>query len=227
MNDPAAKWWWDKDRQQAAFRAEIAKFYSDPLSKAALEEIEGRVKLRLRTFRRYEESAAFLYELARRTVSSMKYLRSWPALPTEKRRAIAWSGLFPPRTDDLLSPPFAVAMRLESVKRGPAWTDPMAFSIRLSANDGTIVGAFKRWIRIQRKVHQVENPERNIGHHNRDRSWQYLELLDQPNRWRDHAKTSMRSKALEMGKELITSQMIHWFKHGCAPVKRRRKSGDR
>lgn len=245
MNDLADKWWWRDGYQQlkATFRAEIAKFYPNPPSEAAVREIDERVKLRFRTFRRREEAVAFLYELGRRTRKPMKKLPQWPDLAPEKQNLLVYGGVFlrqrkpkqqdllaakelddllAPRPDDLLVPPFDVGRTLESVRhRGsgkdedqkdqPVWTDPMAFSIRLSANDGTIVGAVKRLIRVQRKLHQVDKPKPNTGKRNRPRSWGYVEVLYRRKLGSDRSASSMLSKANSLAATYLTRRVVDVF----------------
>ncbi len=209
-----SKYWWSEGQLRAGFRAQLAKFYADPNEPAAALELDQRVEMRLRTFRRREEWPAFLYELGRRTVEAMKQLPSWPDLDEGKRNRIIWSGLFPPKPDDLLAPPFDVAMRPSSVKRGPGWTEPMAFSIRLSDNDGEILTAFKRWIRIQRAIRKIPNPKPNTGKRRRRLSWQYVEVFDLPSLPGDTTSPSLRSKAKKRSAEYITPGVIDFLISG-------------
>ena len=207
MND-AATYWWREDRLRAEFRAHFAKFYDDPKEPAAAKELDHRVELWLRSFHRREEGPAFLYELGRKTVAAMKDLPSWLDLSQEKRNRIIWSGLFPPKPDDLFAPPLHVEMRPESVKRGSDWTDPMEFSVRLSDNDGTIVEAFKRWLRVQRAVRQVPNPKPNTGKRRRPLSWQYVEVFHSPSVPGDTTSPSIKSKAKKLAAKYITQEVI-------------------
>jgi hypothetical protein len=211
MNDFEEGWWWDPNRLADSFRAEIVKAYPSAPTDDAIKQIDYRVKMRLRTFHRREEWPAFLYELGRRTVPSMKRLPIWPDLPKTRRTAIFWNPIFEPRSDDLLAPPFSVAMTRGSVQRGPDWTEPMAFSIRLGDNDATIVGAFKGWLRVERARHHVPNPKANTGKRRRPLSWQYVEDLDLPTLEGDTVKSSMRSKAKKMAKKYITRAVIDVF----------------